>query len=65
VVARAEKQEETQPAFSEAWAQVIVRPEQRRTTVFSNGTVKAFKEEIPAGGQVEPSSTEGERAQCR
>jgi len=65
VVASEEKQEETQPAFREAWAQVMVRPEQSRTTVFSNGTVKGFSEEIPGGGHVEPSSTLGERAQCR
>jgi len=65
VVASEEKQEETQPAFKEAWDQVIVRPEQRSTTVFKRGTEKGFKEAMPGGGHVEPKSTLGERAQCR
>jgi hypothetical protein len=65
VVAKEEKHEETQPAFSEAWDQVIVRPEQRRTTVLRRGREKASKGMIPGGGHVEPNSTLGESAQCR
>jgi len=59
------KQEPFAPYIKEEWDQVTVAPDVSSTTVFNSGTWKADKDWRPRGGQHEPSSTLGEREQCR
>jgi len=42
------------------WAAVRVKPEAKRTAVFKNGSIKAFKGSIKSGGHW-PNSGEGFR----
>jgi len=44
---------------------VSVAPEERRITVFKRGKCMKGIGEMPAGGQLEPSSILGEREQWR
>ena len=53
------------PASIQLWAQVIVTPELRRTTVLSRGTEKGLIGWIPTGGQTAPISIEGLRAEWK
>jgi len=43
------------------WDHVILTPEERRIIVLRRGTWVALNVEIPRGGQIRPSSHEGER----
>jgi len=45
------------PLISLWWAQVTLTPEDKRITVFNNGTPKGLKDKIPKGGHSLPSST--------
>ena len=38
---------------------MTLTPEARSTAVFSRGTAKGFKGEIPVGGQEQPNSSDG------
>lgn len=50
------------PAIMALWDQVILAPELNKMAVFNNGTSKAFKGEIPTGGQILPISIVGTNA---
>lgn len=52
-------------AIKEWWEKVTVEPEDNNNTVFKNGTDKGFNASIPKGGQLDPNSTEGERAEWK
>jgi hypothetical protein len=45
--------------MSEWWAHVMLRPEDRRISVFKRGTPRGSKGTTPRGGQATPSSMHG------
>lgn len=52
-------------SVSAIWAQVIVAPEDNKIDVLSKGTSKGLIGSIPVGGQIEPTSTLGLKAEWK
>ena len=51
------------PIINALCAQVMLRPEDNKMTVFNKGKPHGFKTSMPAGGQIQPMATEGAKLQ--